>query len=110
MLQRWIITLIVSFSLTGAGAHIAFGQNYPGQSIRMVTAAAGGGSDFVARLIARGLSATLGQQVIVDNRGGIVSIPVMLVAKAAPDGYTLLFFGSSMWVLPFLQKTPYDPV
>ena len=76
--------------------------------VRIVTAAAGGSTDLVARVIAQGLTSSLGQQVIVDNRPtGIV--PADIVVKAPPDGYTLLFHGSSLWMMPLLQKVPFDP-
>jgi tripartite-type tricarboxylate transporter receptor subunit TctC len=60
--------------------------------------------------VAQGLSDALDQKVVIDNRGGVASIAAQIVAKSPPDGYTLLFYGSSMWILPFLQSTPYDPV
>ena len=50
-------------------AGMVAGQDYPNKPVRIVTAAAGGGSDFTARLIAQGISGPLGQPVIVDNRG-----------------------------------------
>ena len=81
--------LSVSLMVLGAGA--VSGQDYPNKPIRIVTAALGGGSDFAARLIAQGISGPLGQPVIVDNRGGVV--PGEIVAKAPPDGYTLLVAG-----------------
>lgn len=85
------------------------GQNFPHKVIRVLTSGAGGGSDLNARLIAQGLTVNLGQQVIVDNRPG--SIPAETVAKAPADGYTLLFNGSTVWLLPFLRgNVPYDPV
>jgi tripartite-type tricarboxylate transporter receptor subunit TctC len=77
-------------------------EGYPTKVIRIVTPATGGGSDVLSRLIAPGLSASLGQQVIVDNRGAIAS---EIVAKAAPDGYTLLINGSPMWLLPVLRPS-----
>jgi len=84
------------------------GENYPNRPIRVVTAEAGGGSDVALRTITPGLASNLGQQVIVDNRGIIAA---ELVAKALPDGYTLLFSGATLWVLPFLRDhVPYDPV
>ena len=86
------------------------GQDYPNKPVRMVTSAAGGGADLMARLIAQGLTVGLGQQVVVENRGGVATIAAQVVAKAPPDGYTLLFYGSSFWLLPFLENTPYDPV
>ena len=94
------------------GAAVAFGQNYPNKPVRLVTAEAGGGADLVARLIAQGLSGPLGQQVVVDNRGAAGgAIAAEIVAKALPDGYTLLHYGSNIWLLPFLRNNLlYDPV
>jgi tripartite-type tricarboxylate transporter receptor subunit TctC len=89
-------------------AGMVFGQNYPNKPIRIVASAAGGSGDFAARLIAQGLTGALGQQVVVDNRGGI--IPGEIVSKAPPDGYTLLIDAASFWIGPLLQETPYDPV
>lgn len=87
---------------TGASAQ----DGYPNKVIRIITPASGGGSDVLSRLIAPGLSASLRQQVIVDNRGAIAS---ELVAKAPPDGYTLLVNGSPMWLLPILRpSSPWD--
>ena len=84
-------------------------QAYPSKPVRIITAEAGGGADFLARLVAQGISAGLGQQVIVDNRPSGV-IPPEVAAQAAADGYTLLFYSNGMWTLPLLQKAPYDPV
>ena len=103
--------LLVSWlAVLAGGAQAATPQDFPTRPIRIVTSQAGGGLDFVARLVSQGLSPTLGQQVIVDNRpSGIFTGSI--VSKAAPDGYTLLFNGSSFWMLPFLEKNvPYDPV
>ena len=85
------------------------GQGFPTRPVRVVTAAVGGTTDLVARVIAQGLTASLGQQVIVDNRPTGI-IPGETVVKAAPDGYTLLFHASSLWMMPLLQKVPFDPV
>ena len=87
------------------------GQGYPNKPIRIVTGDPGGGIDFTARLIAQGLPATLGQQVVVDNRGGGGGILAgETVAKAAPDGYTLLVYSNNIWILPLLRKNvSYDP-
>lgn len=90
------------------GASMASGQNYPSKPIRIVTAAPGSGNDFAARLMAPGLTGSLGQPVIVDNRG---IIAIETVAKAPPDGYTLLFYGTVLWLAPFLRdNVSYDPV
>lgn len=86
----------------------AFAQAYPTKPIRIVTGGTGGGGDFISRLLASGLAVTLGQQVIVDNRGGVV--PGEIVSQAAPDGYTLLCYPGSLWIGPLLQKTPYEPL
>ena len=79
----------------------AAGQSYPTKPIRMVAPAIGGASDIVARLIGQGLSASLGQQVVVDNRG---SIAPEIGAKALPDGYTVLAYGSPLWLTSFLRE------
>ena len=83
-------------------ADVAYAQDYPAKLVRIITAQAGGGGDLAARLIAQGLSGTLGQQAIVDNRAGFLSIET--VARATPDGYTLLLYGSSMWIVPLLRN------
>jgi tripartite-type tricarboxylate transporter receptor subunit TctC len=101
----WVVALAVYAASASAASHDA----YPTRPIRVVTAPAGAGNDFMARVISQGLSASLGQQLVVDNRpAGIIG---ELVAKAPPDGYTLLAVGSVLWLTPFLQDTVgYDPV
>ena len=88
-------------------ASFACAQDYPNRPIRAVTAAVGGGIDFTARLVAHGLTASLGQQVIVDNRGG-TNVAPQTVAKATPDGYTILVHNNTVWIAPLLDKVPYD--
>ena len=91
------------------GAAAALGEPYPNRPIRIVTAPVGAGNDFMARVIAQGLSGSLGQQLVVDNRpAGIVG---ELVARAPADGYTLLAVGSVLWLTPLmLDKVAYDAV
>ena len=84
-------------------------QDYPTRPVRIVTASVGGTTDLVSRVIAQGLTGNLGQQVIVDNRPTGI-IPGDIVVKAPPDGYTLLFHASSLWMMPLLQKVPFEPV
>ena len=93
-----------------AGCIAAYGQSqFPVKPIRIVTSEAGGVVDLATRLIAQGLTASMGQQVIVDNRGGGV-IAGEFVAKAAPDGYTLLSYGNTFYFLPLMRDhMPYDP-
>ena len=89
----------------------AYGQNYPVKPVRIVAPEPGGGADLVARIVAQGLSVGLGQPALVDNRGGSAIIPAEIVAKAPPDGYTLLFSANAHWLLPLFQaNVPYDPL
>jgi tripartite-type tricarboxylate transporter receptor subunit TctC len=92
-----------------AGGGLAGAQEYPTKPIRIVTSAPGGGNDFTARLIAQGLTdSSLGQPVIVDNRGGGV-LPGQTVLQSPPDGYTLLVAGSSFMIGHLLEQSPFDP-
>ena len=93
-----------------ANATWAQTQTYPTRALRMLSAGAGGGSDIAARLIAQGLSESLGQPVVVDTRvGGIIIADI--AAKAAPDGYTLLTYSSTLWLIPLMRAgTTYDPL
>ena len=89
----------------------AYGQTYPARAVRLVVPSSpGGGSDITARIIAPRLSEYLGQQVIVDNRAGAgTMIGGELVARAAPDGYTLLLGSTPMAINPAMyKKVSYD--
>ncbi len=104
-----LIAMSLPASLLAAVGGAAYCQNFPSRPIRIVTADAGGGVDFTARVIAQGLAARLGQQIVVDNRGGSVIVVAEPVVKAPPDGYTLLLYGSPTWLISFLQeKVPFD--
>src|SRR3954465_2426549 len=83
---------ILALLASAAMATAAQAQTYPSKNITMVvTAAAGGVTDTVARALAQHLSQAWGQQVVVENRGGAAHSQAMaVVARAAPDGYTLL--------------------
>lgn len=107
-MKRSVQFVLVSIGASLAGA--AWGQAFPTKPVRMVTSAPGGGTDFATRIIAQGLTAMWGKQVIVDNRPSGVVIGE-IVAKSAPDGYTMFLNGSAFWLQPFLQAgTPYDVV
>jgi tripartite-type tricarboxylate transporter receptor subunit TctC len=98
-----------TYALTAA-SH-AQAQTFPAKPVRIVVAfPPGGPSDYAARVVAVRLTEYLGQQVIVDNRPGAGgALGTELVARAAPDGYTLLIGNTgTLSVLPHLQKTGYD--
>jgi tripartite-type tricarboxylate transporter receptor subunit TctC len=99
-------------AVLAAAAVSAFAQAYPAKPVRLVVPfAPGGGSDLVGRVLAQKLTAAIGQQFIVDNRAGAGGrIGTEMVAKAPPDGYTLLLATSSVMVTaPALYKhLPFD--
>ena len=107
MLSRVLAGALLSTAW--AAADVALSQDYPSKVIRIVAGSVGGGNDVVARLLAQGISGPLGQPVIVENRGPGV-LPIEFAFRMPPDGYTLLVNGSTLWTIPFLQKTLYDPV
>jgi tripartite-type tricarboxylate transporter receptor subunit TctC len=109
ILAPHVLAGILSLALSVTGA-IVQAQNYPTKPIRFVTSEAGGGTDFAARTVAQGIAGPLGQPVIVDNRGSGGTISGEIVARANPDGYTILVTGGSFWVGPLLRKAPYDPI
>ncbi|MBI4189033.1 MAG: tripartite tricarboxylate transporter substrate binding protein [Betaproteobacteria bacterium] len=107
--RRWLCAPLLACIAAHGGATL--GQDYPSKPVRIVTSEAGGGNDFAARLIANGLSRNLGQQIIVDNRGGASGmIAGDIVAKAPPDGYTLLLYSGTIWIVPLLQQVPLNPL
>jgi tripartite-type tricarboxylate transporter receptor subunit TctC len=103
--------LAASFAAAAAGAYAQ--QTYPTRPVRLIVPSApGGGTDISARLIAPKLSEYLGEQVIVENRAGAaMMIGGEAVARAAPDGYTLLMGISTLTVNPAIQKKmPFDAI
>jgi len=110
--MRTILTLLLGCSTALASA--AFAQGYPSRPVKMVVGfAPGGAADLVARSLQEPLSRALGQPLVVDNRPGAgSSIAAELVAKSAPDGYTLLIASpSSILVNPILsRKAGFDPL
>src|SRR5258705_8225632 len=85
---------------------------FPTKPIRLIApSSAGGPVDVIARIVAQGWSDALGQQIVIDNRAGAAGlIGAELVAKAAPDGYTLLLgFSGPLVIVPQINvSTPYD--
>ncbi len=108
MLSVRVISAMVAVSAIVLSQSAPSAETFPNRPIRIVTSAAGGGADVVARIIAQGISPTLGQQVVIDNRTG-GAILGDIVSKAPADGYTLLLTGS-FWILPLIQKVAFDPV
>ena len=108
-LLRW---LSLAFLFAALGVPAASAQTYPAWPIRLVVPfAAGGPADFLGRVIGQKLGETLGQQIVVDNRPGANTIlGAQAVARADPDGYTLLMAIDGTLVMnPFLySKLPYD--
>jgi tripartite-type tricarboxylate transporter receptor subunit TctC len=109
-LRSGLLAALAAFALL-AGAAVA--DTYPAKPIRLiVTYPPGGGADVMARLIAPRLGELLGQPVVVENKPGASGqIAAEMVAKSAPDGYTLMLDASSYVVNPSLfAKLPYDPL
>ena len=97
-------------ALAMAAVNVA-AQNYPARSIRLVVPSSpGGSSDILGRILAQKLSEALGKQVVIDNRAGASGvIGVDIVAKAAPDGYTLVITQTSLAINPsMVRQMPYE--
>src|SRR5919204_362049 len=105
-----------SFLRIAAAALLPLGAaaaDYPTKPLHLIVPfAPGGGNDLLARLVSTQLATGLGQQVVVDNRPGAAGITATdVVAKSAPDGYTVLLgFIGPLALEPALTKLPYDPV
>lgn len=113
MKLKWLRIAAAALVASGITVGPAQAQTYPTKPIKLVVPyPAGGATDIAARAVAQKLSDALGQQVVIDNRGGAGgNIAADLVAKSAPDGYTL-YFGvtSSLAVNPHLfAKLSFDP-
>src|SRR5688572_2776271 len=109
--RRQFNAILLGTSLLPAAS--AFAQNYPSKPVKiLVGAGPGGTADLYARIIAQELAKSLGQPFVVENRAGASStIAAAAVAKADPDGYTLLLGASNTHAInPHLIKTVYDHV
>ena len=105
--------LLPALALLAAAANPALAQGYPEKTVTIVVpTAAGGANDAMARILAQGMSVRLGKPVIVDNKAGANgAIASEFVARAAPDGYTIMFgYIATHGINPALQKLKYDPV
>jgi tripartite-type tricarboxylate transporter receptor subunit TctC len=95
------------------GASALHAQDYPAKPVRLIVPSSpGGGTDTTARIVAPRLTELLGQQVVVDNRAGAAAmLGSEFVARAAPDGYTLLIGQSTLVIVPSLyRKMRFDPL
>ncbi len=108
MNEQRVAGAILVVGMLHAGCNMVTAQEFPTKPIRIITSAPGGGSDFAARLIASSMAPGIGQQVIVDNRGGGIIAPEVAV-KVPADGYSLLYYGSTLWLLPLMRdNVPWD--
>ena len=112
--MRFATTSALAIALAASLPAAATAQNYPSRTVTVVVPFPAGGSvDGVARIVVQKLNETIGQHFIVENRAGGASgiVGANAVAKAAPDGYTLLVSASVHVINPFLYKSvPYDVV
>jgi len=105
--------VLLTALVLAAGANAAAAQGYPAKPVRIVVGLApGGGTDIITRLVGQKLATVLGQQIVVDNRPGAGgNVAAELVARAAPDGHTLIVVTASHAVNPSLyKKMGYDPI
>lgn len=112
-LRRLVVRIAIASTLAAALVPYAGAQNFPARPVRIVAPfPPAGGIDLLARVVAENLSSRWAQPVIVDNRpGGNATIGTDLVAKSAPDGYTLLLTASLHSVMPSLHSNlPFDPI
>src|SRR5262245_65612052 len=113
--RRVVLSAIAANAAASMAAPLAHAQaGYPDKLIKMIVPApAGGQTDVLARLLAQKIQAAVGQNVIIDNRGGAGgALGARALAAAEPDGYTL-FYGNqaTLAVIPAVTKNPgYDPV
>jgi tripartite-type tricarboxylate transporter receptor subunit TctC len=110
LLVKTLCVMIAFFAVSDAYAVVFAAAPYPSKPIRLIIPVPPGGSvDITARLIAAKLSERLGKQVVPENQGGAGGIiGTEMVAKANPDGHTLLFISATHTIQPALQKLPYE--
>ena len=114
MSVTWSAVRVACAGLTALCAAAALhAQTYPAKAVRMIIPfAPGGNTDIIGRVFAPKMSEFLGQQIIIDNRGGAGSaIGTEIAAKSAPDGYTLLMVSAAHTINPaMVKKLPYDSI
>lgn len=109
--QSALLGIALALALGAAGT--ASAQGYPNKPVKLIVPFAPGGfTDVVARILGQKLSVAMGQQFIIENKAGAGStIGTDFVAKAAPDGYTLVMISTTHVISPWIYKAmPYDPI
>ncbi len=104
---------VLAASLSTLAMGTAFAQAYPSKPVKLIVPFAPGGfTDVVARILGQKLSVSMGQQFVIENKAGAGStIGTDFVAKAAPDGYTLVMVSTTHVISPWIYKNmPYDPI
>ena len=109
--KQFTVALFAVFAMQAHAASLLEQPvKYPVRPIRLLVSGVGGAGDFSGRLIAAELTSRLGQQVVIDNRPGGVT-PGEILAKAQPDGYTLMMVGFVIWLAPFMRDAvAFDPL
>jgi tripartite-type tricarboxylate transporter receptor subunit TctC len=107
LIPHFVVAAVVPIAAMIVATGAVFGQDYPAKPVRLVTSDAGGAGDFVSRTLGQGLTAALGQQFVIENRPANAA---EVVARAAPDGYTLLLYGPTVWITPLVRKVSWDPI
>ena len=111
--RNWRLPMLAVFAVALLPAPGVIAQTYPVRPVRMIVPfAPGGNTDIIARIVAPKMGENLGQQIVIDNRGGAGSvIGTELAARAPADGYVLLMVSAAHTINPAMaKKLPYDAV
>ncbi len=107
MMPRFVMVMF-SVGMMVFAAGVVSGQNYPDKPVHIYAPQAGTSVDSTLRLVAASVTGSLGQRIIVENRG---IIGVEIVARAPPDGYSLINYTNPLWLMPlFRDNMSWDPV
>src|SRR6476646_3782852 len=111
LLRRNFLHLVAGAAVLPAVSRMAQGQTYPSRPVHFIVSfAAGGPNDIIARIVGHYLSDHLGQQVVIENRAGAAgNVGMQSALNSAPDGYTIAFVGPNYAINPALyEKLPFD--
>ncbi|MFM9882024.1 MAG: tripartite tricarboxylate transporter substrate binding protein [Burkholderiales bacterium] len=109
-MKTTLLLFVIAFACQGLRAQESPAKEWPGRPIRFIVPyPPGGGTDVIARIVQAPLAEALGQQIVIENRGGAGgAVGTELAARAAPDGHTFLFTLSSHTINPLLYRLSYD--